>query len=78
MTITQMPIDHIYRIEYRGEPHFAVERDRTIRLADGNLFGELHLGTEVANQGPPDWMPAFPLLPPVQPTKIIAVGEVPA
>lgn len=67
--------DRIYRIEYRGEARLALGRDGTIRLADGNVFAELHPGTEIANQGPPDHVPAFPVLPPLQPSKVVAVGR---
>lgn len=68
-------MDRIFRLEYRGEPRLAVGRDGTVRLADGNIFGELHLGTEIANQGPPGHLPAFPVLAPLQPSKIVAVGR---
>jgi 2-keto-4-pentenoate hydratase/2-oxohepta-3-ene-1,7-dioic acid hydratase in catechol pathway len=56
-----------YRIQHDGGPRHAVEENGTWRLVDGNIFGSWKAGAEIAASGQR-------LLPPVVPSKIIAVG----
>lgn len=56
-----------YRIEYHGEPRYAVEEGGSWRLVEGDLFGAHAAGAAI----PPD---GHRLLPPVRPSKIVAVG----
>lgn len=57
----------IFRIDYRGAQRHVVERDGVWRLVDGDVFGSFTHGAVIPSEG---WR----LLPPVDPTKIIAVG----
>ena len=60
-------IERIYRIEYRGEPRYAVEREGTWRLVEGDIFGDYRDGDEIPSSG-------HRLLAPVSPSKIVCVG----
>jgi 2-keto-4-pentenoate hydratase/2-oxohepta-3-ene-1,7-dioic acid hydratase in catechol pathway len=56
-----------FRIEHGGLPRYVVEQDATWHLLEGDLFGQYDAGDAIAWPGPR-------LLPPVQPSKIVAVG----
>ena len=56
-----------YRIEHEGTPRHAVEEQGRWRLVDGDIFGSWKPGAEVSASG-------HHLLPPVVPSKIVAVG----
>ena len=56
-----------YRIQHQGNPRHAVEESGTWRLVEGELFDAWKPGAELAASG-------HALLPPVTPSKIVAVG----
>jgi 2-keto-4-pentenoate hydratase/2-oxohepta-3-ene-1,7-dioic acid hydratase in catechol pathway len=56
-----------YRIEHEGTPCHAVEEQGRWRLVDGDIFGSWKPGADVSASG-------HHLLPPVIPSKIVAVG----
>jgi 2-keto-4-pentenoate hydratase/2-oxohepta-3-ene-1,7-dioic acid hydratase in catechol pathway len=56
-----------YRIAYKGTPRHVVEQDGAWRLIEGDLFGAHEAGEPVAAAG-------HPILAPVLPSKIVAVG----
>jgi 2-keto-4-pentenoate hydratase/2-oxohepta-3-ene-1,7-dioic acid hydratase in catechol pathway len=56
-----------YRIQHEGTPRHAVEEHGTWRLVEGNLFDSWSPGAELPASG-------HTLLPPVMPSKIVAVG----
>jgi 2-keto-4-pentenoate hydratase/2-oxohepta-3-ene-1,7-dioic acid hydratase in catechol pathway len=56
-----------YRIDYQGTPRHVVEESGEVHLVDGNIFGEWRRGSRLASLG-------TRLLPPVEPSKIVAVG----
>ena len=58
-------MDRIYRVEYHGSPRYAVERDGTFRLVDGDAFDGF--ATDEVVRAPR-------LLAPIEPSKIVAVG----
>jgi 2-keto-4-pentenoate hydratase/2-oxohepta-3-ene-1,7-dioic acid hydratase in catechol pathway len=58
---------HYYRIEYRGGPRYAVEEAGAWRLVEGDIFGSHEAGDAIPAEG-------HTLLPPVLPSKIVAVG----
>jgi 2-keto-4-pentenoate hydratase/2-oxohepta-3-ene-1,7-dioic acid hydratase in catechol pathway len=60
-------ISRIYRILWKGAPRHAVERGGTWRLLEGDLFGGGEEGEEIDASGQ-TW------LPPVLPSKIVAIG----
>lgn len=60
-------MQRIYRIDYKGQPRHAVERDGEWRLLEGDLFGEHEVGDVIPSTG-------HPLLAPVLPSKIVCVG----
>ena len=60
-------IERFYRIDYKGQPRYAVERDGNWRLIDGDIFGGYTEGEPVASSG-------HRLLAPVAPSKIVCVG----
>jgi 2-keto-4-pentenoate hydratase/2-oxohepta-3-ene-1,7-dioic acid hydratase in catechol pathway len=57
----------IYRIDYKGEPRHAVERDGEWRLVQGDIFGSHEPGAVIPAS-------AGRLLAPVTPSKIVCVG----
>jgi 2-keto-4-pentenoate hydratase/2-oxohepta-3-ene-1,7-dioic acid hydratase in catechol pathway len=57
----------IYRIDFRGTPHHAIEEDGRWRLLEGDLFDGYEAGEEIAASG-------HRLLAPVVPSKIVAIG----
>jgi 2-keto-4-pentenoate hydratase/2-oxohepta-3-ene-1,7-dioic acid hydratase in catechol pathway len=56
-----------YRIQYQGSPRHAVEEEGAWRLVEGDVFGRWTRGAEIASSG-------HALLPPIVPSKIVAVG----
>lgn len=56
-----------YRIQHQGTPRHVVEEGGRWRLVEGDIFGSWTPGTEVETSG-------HRLLPPVMPSKIVAVG----
>jgi 2-keto-4-pentenoate hydratase/2-oxohepta-3-ene-1,7-dioic acid hydratase in catechol pathway len=56
-----------YRVEHRGTPRHVMETDGRWRLLEGDLFGAHHAGEEIPREG-------ARLLPPVVPSKIVAIG----
>ena len=57
----------LYRIDDRGTPRYAAEREGRWRLVDGDIFGTFEEGREIASEG-------VRLLPPVSPSKIVCIG----
>ena len=62
-----MLIERFYRIEYKGQPRYAVEREGEWRLLEGDIFGDSAPGEAIAATG-------HQLLAPVLPSKIVCVG----
>ncbi len=60
-------MERVYRIDVEGQARFALERDGTWRLLEGDLFGDRRDGAALDPDG-------VRLLPPVTPSKIVAVG----
>lgn len=63
-----MSVERIFRVEHQGSPRHALERDGTLRLIEGDVFegpARYRLGERVAGGR---------ILPPVMPSKIVAVG----
>ncbi len=67
-------MDRIYRIDWKGEARYAVERAGVLCLLDGDLFGHYTAGAEIAEGGPAGFAPAVRVLAPVIPGKIVAIG----
>jgi 2-keto-4-pentenoate hydratase/2-oxohepta-3-ene-1,7-dioic acid hydratase in catechol pathway len=65
MADTTTAVGRIFRLDHDGTPRHAVERDGTLHLVDGDIFGAYTLGAPIA---------ATRMLAPVTPTKIVAVG----
>jgi 2-keto-4-pentenoate hydratase/2-oxohepta-3-ene-1,7-dioic acid hydratase in catechol pathway len=57
----------LYRIDRRGTPLYAAEREGRWRLVDGDIFGSFTEGPEISRDGI-EW------LAPVAPSKIVCVG----
>ena len=57
----------VYRIEMGGRAQFVLERDGVWRRLDGDLFGEHRPGEAIEPAG-------LRVLPPVTPSKVVAVG----
>jgi 2-keto-4-pentenoate hydratase/2-oxohepta-3-ene-1,7-dioic acid hydratase in catechol pathway len=60
-------MDRIYRIRNGMGGRLAVERDGALRWLEGNLFGDYTLGADVTES-------SMKVLPPVVPSKIVAIG----
>jgi 2-keto-4-pentenoate hydratase/2-oxohepta-3-ene-1,7-dioic acid hydratase in catechol pathway len=67
-------MDRIYRIEWQGQPRYAMERTGTLCLVDGDIFGHRTVGSAVASGSGTAFTPAVRLLAPVQPGKIVGIG----
>jgi 2-keto-4-pentenoate hydratase/2-oxohepta-3-ene-1,7-dioic acid hydratase in catechol pathway len=68
-------MDRIYRIAWQGEGRYAVERDGTLWLADGDvLSGRYTIGAAVASSAAAGFEPSVRTLAPVRPGKIVAIG----
>ena len=55
-------IERFYRIEYNGQPRYAIERDGDWRLIDGDIFDGYSAGEPIPASG-------LRLLAPVEPSK---------
>lgn len=60
-------IERLYCVQRHGSPRHVIERDGEARLVEGDAFGTYGLGAPVA-------LDPASLLPPVRPSKIIAIG----
>ena len=60
-------IRRIYRLEHKGEPRHVIESGGEWRLVEGDIFGAFELGDAITATG-------HYFLPPVLPSKIVAVG----
>jgi 2-keto-4-pentenoate hydratase/2-oxohepta-3-ene-1,7-dioic acid hydratase in catechol pathway len=60
-------IERFYRIDYAGQPRYAVERGGEWRLIDGDIFDDFTDGERIDANG-------HKLLAPVHPSKIVCVG----
>ena len=62
-----MTIDRLYCIRYQGSQRHVIESNGEARLVEGDVFGRYEPGAVVP-------LVAAELLPPVRPTKIVAIG----
>jgi len=68
-------MDRIFRVEVEGRPRYAVEVGREWRLIEGDLFERFSLGPPLESAARAVGASEPPrLLPPVVPSKIVAVG----
>jgi 2-keto-4-pentenoate hydratase/2-oxohepta-3-ene-1,7-dioic acid hydratase in catechol pathway len=67
-------MDRIYRIEWKGEARYAVERGGVLALVRGDVFGHFDAGQEIAAGSGGFFTPAVRVLPPLVPGKIVAIG----
>jgi len=67
-------MDRIYRIEWKGEARYAVERDGVLALVDGDIFGRYEAAEQIAAGSGVSFTPAVRVLAPVRPGKIVAIG----
>jgi len=67
-------MDRIYRIEWKDEARHAVEREGTLSLVSGDVFGRYEAGEPVASRSGSTFAPIVRLLAPVVPGKIVAIG----
>jgi 2-keto-4-pentenoate hydratase/2-oxohepta-3-ene-1,7-dioic acid hydratase in catechol pathway len=61
------PSRRFYRVDHRGTPRHVIDDGREWRLLEGDLFGAHEPGDRIAADG-------VPLLAPVLPSKIVAIG----
>jgi 2-keto-4-pentenoate hydratase/2-oxohepta-3-ene-1,7-dioic acid hydratase in catechol pathway len=57
----------LFRIEYEGKPRYVIAQDQGWRLVEGDVFGTYEAGDAIPSSG-------HHLLPPSEPSKIVAVG----
>jgi 2-keto-4-pentenoate hydratase/2-oxohepta-3-ene-1,7-dioic acid hydratase in catechol pathway len=67
-------MDRIYRIEWKGEARYAVERGGALSLVRGDIFGQYEAGEQVATGSGMAFTPGVRVLAPVVPGKIVAIG----
>jgi 2-keto-4-pentenoate hydratase/2-oxohepta-3-ene-1,7-dioic acid hydratase in catechol pathway len=67
-------MDRIYRIEWRGESRYAVERGGALSLVRGDIFGQYEAAEQVATGSGVTFTPQVRVLAPVVPRKIVAIG----
>ena len=68
-------MEHIYRIDYRGDARYAIALDGRLCLLEGDVFAEYAPGEEIGRGEFPRDLPAGArLLAPVEPSKIVAIG----
>ncbi len=67
-------MDRIYRIEWKGEARYAVERDGVLSLVNGDVFGRYEAADDIAAGRGVSFSPAVRVLAPVVPGKIVAIG----
>ncbi len=69
-------IDRIYRIDDAGTARLIIERDGVLTWLEGDLFGRYTPGKQIGRVERPGAAPAgLRLLPPVVPSKIVAIGR---
>ncbi len=69
-------MDRIYRIDDNGTARHVIERDGALMLLEGDLFGRYTAGAPMGRVERPGAIPAgLRLLPPVAPSKIVAIGR---
>ena len=57
----------LFRIEYEGKPRYVIAQDQGWRLLEGDVFGTYEAGDAIPSAD-------HHLLPPTEPSKIVAVG----
>ena len=67
-------MDRIYRIEWKGEAKYAVERAGVLSLVRGDIFGHYEAAEPVAARSGVTFTPDVRVLAPVVPGKIVAIG----
>jgi len=67
MRSSQENMQRLFRIEYDGQPRYAIEAQGEWRLVEGDVFGRYARGKAIASTG-------LRLLAPMQPSKIVCVG----
>jgi 2-keto-4-pentenoate hydratase/2-oxohepta-3-ene-1,7-dioic acid hydratase in catechol pathway len=67
-------MDRIYRIEWKGEARYAVERGGALSLVRGDVFGRYEAAEQIAAGSGTSFAPAVRILAPVVPGKIVAIG----
>ena len=67
-------MDRIYRIEWKGEARYAVERGGVLSLVRGDIFGRYEAAEQIAAGTGVSFAPAVRVLAPIVPGKIVAVG----
>jgi 2-keto-4-pentenoate hydratase/2-oxohepta-3-ene-1,7-dioic acid hydratase in catechol pathway len=67
-------MDRIYRIEWKGEARYAVERGGVLSLVRGDIFGQYEAAEQVAAGSGVAFTPGVRVLAPVVPGKIVAIG----
>ena len=59
--------DRLYCINHHGSPRHVIERQDEVRLVEGDVFGQYELGAPIT-------IDRASLLPPVRPSKVVAIG----
>jgi 2-keto-4-pentenoate hydratase/2-oxohepta-3-ene-1,7-dioic acid hydratase in catechol pathway len=67
-------MDKIYRIDWQGHAQYAVEREGTLSLIEGDVFGAFRLGPGIATGRGTAFSVPIRVLAPVIPRKIVAIG----
>jgi 2-keto-4-pentenoate hydratase/2-oxohepta-3-ene-1,7-dioic acid hydratase in catechol pathway len=67
-------MDRLYRVEWQGQPRHAVERDGTLHLLTGDVFGTWTAGAAIAALDAGTFTPPVRILSPVVPGKIVGIG----
>jgi 2-keto-4-pentenoate hydratase/2-oxohepta-3-ene-1,7-dioic acid hydratase in catechol pathway len=67
-------MDRVYRIEWKGEARYAVERGGVLSLVHGDIFSRYEAAEQIAAGSGAVFMPAVRILAPVLPGKIVAIG----
>ena len=60
-------VDRLYCVQYNGSPRHVVQRGDEFRLVEGDVFDKYEVGPAVP-------VHAAELLPPVRPSKVVAIG----
>jgi 2-keto-4-pentenoate hydratase/2-oxohepta-3-ene-1,7-dioic acid hydratase in catechol pathway len=64
----------LYRVEFRGAERYILETDGRFTLLEGDVFGAFEAGEEIGGESEGALPHGVRLLPPVTPSKIVAVG----
>jgi 2-keto-4-pentenoate hydratase/2-oxohepta-3-ene-1,7-dioic acid hydratase in catechol pathway len=67
-------MDRIYRVEWKGEARYAVERGGVLSLVRGDIYGRYEAVEQIAAGSGTAFAPAVRVLAPVVPGKIVAIG----